>query len=158
MRRITDSVLTKANAWLRYLPGRGAQAGRRGNRGAGSGAAISPDCARIDRPADRMISDRVQMLAGWTTAPSDQDLNCFCEGREVPLIRFPYPAPDHPDLTGFGTYLLTQDFLGAADRYLRTEIRASGKIFATVPLRFSPIARELARDFPLNQRRVLPPR
>jgi len=156
MRNITASIISKARGRLSFLHNRQSAPQVRPAPPAGSAPALPT--VRVDRPADYLISDRIQLFAGWTAGLEDQPISALFQGREIPLVRFPYPSLDDPGLTGFGTYVLAQDLLaGTPDPHLHVEILASRKSVARVPLRLSPLARDLARDFPINTKRYLVP-
>ena len=152
MRNITASIISKARGWLGFLSSHGSHV----QVGTVPAPPSAPSNAgvQVDRPADHLISDRIQAFAGWTSGLEDQQLSAVCQGREMALIRFPYPSLENAGLHGFGTYFLAQDLLSSTpEPYVNVEILASHRIVARVPLRLSPLVRELARDFPLSTKR-----
>jgi Galactose-3-O-sulfotransferase len=112
----------------------------------------------VDRPRDRLLTDRVEILSGWvSTATSDFNAVACCGDYEIPLRRcaHPWAIPVGTDryVQGFYAYLLLQDWIPhARHRKLQVHLLVNRVPLETVHLQISPLAMETAREFPLNTR------
>lgn len=107
----------------------------------------------IDRPADRLLVDRAELLTGWVApAPRDGVLSATCGGRPVTIRRCWHPeARRTTDVAGFWSMLMVQELLaGVEDDELAIMFRWDDVPLETLCFRVSPVAAHLARAFPLN--------
>lgn len=113
----------------------------------------------VDRPADRLLVDRAEVVTGWIDASAsaggdhEDGLVATCAGRALSVRRCWHPDAPRGAGVGFWTILLIQDVLPYARRgELEIEISWRGVRAETLRLHISPIAEHLAREYPLNIR------
>ncbi|MBI3767174.1 MAG: hypothetical protein HY271_01635 [Deltaproteobacteria bacterium] len=110
----------------------------------------------VDRPADRLLVDRAELLTGWieplAADAREPGLTATCGGRELAVRRCWHPeARRRPQVAGFWSMLMVQELLPAAPRGdLAIDLWWRGAHVETVCLRISPVAAHLARAHPLN--------
>ena len=107
----------------------------------------------IDKPRDRLITGRIQALSGWIESEGpDFALLAVCGRREVRLRECVHPVRRLiPGARGFWGYLILQEFLGSIRReFLQVELICDGSRLTTLHFRVSPVAKELARRYPLD--------
>ena len=107
----------------------------------------------IDKPRDRLITGRIQALNGWIESEdSDFALRAVCGRSEIRLRLCAHPVRHLiPGARGFWGYLVLQEFLGAIRReFLPVDLIWNGSRLTTLHLRVSPVAKELARRYPLD--------
>ncbi len=107
----------------------------------------------VDRPADRLLTGRVEILSGSLACRrEDFSLRATCGEHELPVEPCPHPARRWDrDLCGFWTLLFVQELLDAVEGdLLRVDLRWGDSRLGSIPLRVLPMARQLALDFPLN--------
>lgn len=121
----------------------------------------------VDRPADRLLVDRAELLTGWLE-PGDAaadahaaddaadiaraDFRATCGERELVLRRCWHPeARRDARILGFWSILIVQELLPFATRdELAVDLWWRGAHVATLRFRISPLAAYLARAHPLN--------
>jgi hypothetical protein len=116
----------------------------------------------VDRPADRLLADRVEILSGWIEAGERPfALRLVCGRRELAVRPCPHPAARHePGARGFWSFLFLQDLLDEVRPGERLEVHLlwEERPMAILDLRLLPTARELATRFPISRRRhAVPP-
>lgn len=107
----------------------------------------------IDRPADRLLVDRVELLSGWVRGGDGEfALTAACGPRPVVVRQCWHPdARGAVDLRGFWGFVVVQELLGEArDGVLTIDLAWNGTHIETLHLRLSPAAEHLAREYPLN--------
>jgi hypothetical protein len=117
----------------------------------------------VDRPADRLLTDRVELLCGWVDAPVGAfELRARCAGRELTIRPCPHPhSRREAPVQGFWAFLFVQELLPEVDASdtLSIDLLWGGQYLTTLKLRLLPMARELAERFPLHRDRYpVPPR
>lgn len=107
---------------------------------------------RLDRPADGLLTRRVEFLSGSFRCPDGPvALTAACAERPLPL-RPCVPAPEatRPGTRGFWAVLVLQDWVDVAhDGLLRIDFFWNGRHVADQTLVVSPVAADLTRRFPL---------
>ena len=107
----------------------------------------------IDKPRDRLITGRIQALSGWIEAEGpDFALVAVCGRREIQLRECAHPVRHLiPGARGFWGYLALQEFLGSIRReFLHVDLIWKGSRLTTLHFRVFPVAKELARRYPLD--------
>jgi len=108
----------------------------------------------VDRPPDRLIVDRVELLSGWVApaAPGGFAFRAACGGREISLRPCWHPdARWSTDLQGFWGFVVLQELLDEVRHdYLDIDLFWDDARVEALHLRVSPAARDLARAYPIN--------
>ncbi len=104
----------------------------------------------LDRPWDRLITERIQLLSGWIRNPGGEDLSASRGDREIALRSFPHPLARDSEMQGFYGFLALQEFLPwVRQGRLRLQLRARSTT-RELHLRVSPLAEEAAQESPLD--------
>jgi hypothetical protein len=108
---------------------------------------------QIHSPADRLITDRIQVIyATIDTGPEPFALSARCGDRDIPFLECDEPS----NIAGtvkrsFIGYLVLQEVLALArNGYLRVEFSCGHASFGPIDLRISPLSMYLAEAYPLN--------
>lgn len=107
----------------------------------------------IDKPRDRLITGRIQELCGWIDSEGpDFDLLAVCGRSEIRLRQCAHPVRRLiPGARGFWGYLVLQELLGSIRReFLHVDLLWNGSRLTTLHFRVFPVAKELARRYPLD--------
>jgi len=112
----------------------------------------------LDRPADRLLTERLELVAGWIEDDRpDSSLSLLIGRRELPLLRCVHPGvaggwlPEGAQ--GFYSYVALQDVVGfARSGFLAFDFAVDGQTIQREILRVSPTAVNLAEQYPLDLR------
>ena len=114
---------------------------------------MPPMHVAIDRPADRLLVDRVELLSGWVRgADGEFALTAACGGRPIVVRQCWHPDRRYTaDVRGFWGFVVVQEMLGGTRAgILAIDLAWNGRRIEVLHLRVSPAAEHLAREYPLN--------
>jgi len=110
----------------------------------------------LDRPADRLLTERLELVAGWIEDDQpDRSLSLLVGHRKLPLLRCVHPGLAGGWLPagaqGFYAYVALQDAVGSVrSGFLAFDFVVDGETIQREILRVSPTAVELAERYPLD--------
>jgi len=110
----------------------------------------------LDTPADRLLTGRLELVAGWIEDDRPgEPLSLLAGQQRIALIRCQHPGVAGgwlpPGAQGFYGFLPLRELLGSIlNGFLTVDVLAGWQVIMRESFRVSPTAAQLAQEYPLN--------